>query len=188
MGNLRSVEKAFEHLGAPCRIQTHLDGIDRLVIPGVGAFGAAVSRLSPLFDDIRSAAGNGLPILGICLGMQLLLETSEEMGEHRGLGLIGGRVRYLPRDRGLKVPHIGWTRVLPVGHCSILESFAPDTQQYFVHSLYADCSDQADVSATAEYGIEFAAAVCRGNVRGVQFHPEKSGEVGLEILGRFSEC
>jgi glutamine amidotransferase len=188
MGNLRSVEKAFEHLGEPCRVSSDLRGCSKLVIPGVGAFGAAMNRLQPMREQLRDMAVAGVPILGICLGQQLLFETSEEMGQYTGLGLIPGTVRYLPRDLGLKVPHIGWSAITPLARCEVLAETTPGDQVYFVHSLYTECSDPAHVAATAEYGIVFPAAVRKDNVWGLQFHPEKSGNVGLSMLRRFAEC
>ena len=147
-----------------------------------------MERLEPLRDDIREYASAGNPLLGICLGQQLLFEVSEEMGEHEGLGLIPGRVRYLPRDKGLKVPHMGWSPLTPVENQNVCSTVIPGEQVYFVHSLYTDCTETGDVAATAEYGLRFPAAVQRKNIWGVQFHPEKSGDVGLRILKNFIEC
>jgi glutamine amidotransferase len=188
MGNLRSVEKAFQNLGAECQVRSQLRGSDKLVIPGVGAFGAAMERVGPLASEIRAFADGGAPVLGICLGQQLLFEVSEEMGEHAGLGLLPGRVRYLPRDRGLKVPHIGWS---PLAICrvdGIADRIHDGEQVYFVHSLYTECADPNDTVAIADYGLRFPAMVQRGNVHGTQFHPEKSGEVGMRILRSFVDC
>ena len=157
MGNLRSVLKAFETLGVPVRLVERVEGIDKLVIPGVGAFGAAMERIGPLGDEIRAFAAGGGPTLGICLGQQLLFEESEEMGQHAGLGLIAGRVRYLPTE-GQKVPHMGWS---PLSYRHDMGG-EENEQVYFVHSLYTDCTDPTDVAATATYGIEFPAMVERG--------------------------
>lgn len=188
MGNLRSVEKAIEFLGYRCAVSQSLAGAAKLIIPGVGAFGAAMERLSPLKKEILTFAESGQPLLGICLGQQLLFESSEEMGQYAGLGLIAGRVRYLPSNVGLKVPHIGWSPL----HYRISTGLARDgkeaEQVFFVHSLYTECSDEADIAATATYGLEFAAAVQKVNVWGTQFHPEKSSAVGLRILKNFLEC
>jgi len=191
MGNLRSVSKAVEHLGFKVSIQRDLSGATKLILPGVGAFGAAMACLAPLRDSIRKFADSGAPVLGICLGQQLLFESSEEMGAHDGLGLLKGRVRYLPKDAGLKVPNIGWSGLHTCGRdgarpSTVLVRGVEDGEQvYFVHSLYTECEDPNDVAATAEYGLTFPAAVERGNVFGCQFHPEKSGEVGLRILRNF---
>lgn len=185
MGNLRSVLKAFESLGVKVGLVERLSGVERLVIPGVGAFGAAMERIGPLRDEIRAFAAGGAPILGICLGQQLLFEESEEMGHHTGLGLVPGRVRYLPAE-GRKVPHMGWSPLTYRRHDGLTEGGVENEQVYFVHSLYTDCADPADVAATADYGVEFPAMVARGNVWGAQFHPEKSGAVGLRMLERFA--
>lgn len=188
MGNLASVEKALRFLGADCVVSPSLEGAEKLVIPGVGAFGAAMERLLPLRDDIRAFAASGRPLMGICLGQQLLFDSSEELGQHEGLGLIAGKVKYLPKDRGLKVPHMGWSPI------TICQADGPGVgvedgeQVYFVHSLYTECADPNDIAAVAEYGLKFPAMVRRGNVWGAQFHPEKSGEVGLRILRNFVEC
>lgn len=188
MGNLRSVEKAVEHLGFECRVQPNLKGATKVILPGVGAFGAAMARLAPLADDIRRFAAEGGPLLGICLGQQLLFETSEEMGEHQGLGLVPGRVLYFPPDLGLKIPHMGWNEVRFRRTDGIGQGAKPGEQVYFVHSLYCSCADENHVAAECTYGLTFSAAVQCGNVWGTQFHPEKSGDVGLRILGNFLGC
>ena len=188
MGNLRSVQKALEALGARNEISDHIGKAEKLIIPGVGAFGAAMERLTPMREEIRQFAASGKPLLGICLGQQLLFEGSEELGEHDGLGIVPGRVRYLPGDAGLKVPHVGWSGLSYRHMDGLAQGGHGGEQVYFVHSLYTDCADGKDVLATAEYGIEFPAAIMRGNVWGAQFHPEKSGAVGLRMLRKFVEC
>ena len=188
MGNLRSVEKAVGSLGFNCRVQSDLQDATKLIIPGVGAFGAAMERLSPLREEIRAFATGGAPLLGICLGEQLLLESSEELGECEGLGLIGGRVRYLPQVGSLKVPQIGWNEAAFRLGSRLGAGVKAGDQLYFVHSLYTDCADREDVAASTSYGIEFASAIERGNIWGTQFHPEKSGDVGLRILNNFLQC
>lgn len=188
MGNLRSVEKAVEFLGFECRIQPNLKGATKVILPGVGAFGAAMSKLAHLANDIRSFAREGGPLMGICLGQQLLFETSEEMGVHKGLGLVPGRVKYFPADMGLKIPHMGWNELKFLRSDGIGEGAAAGEQVYFVHSLYCDGSEPGDIAAESTYGLTFTAAVQRGNVWGAQFHPEKSGDVGLRILGNFLRC
>jgi glutamine amidotransferase len=147
-----------------------------------------MERLAPLRDDIRAYAAAGNPVLGICLGQQLLFDSSEELGEHDGLGLVPGRVRYLPRDRELKVPHMGWSSLHLLNPGFLLKEIAEGEQVYFVHSLYTECEDRTHIAATASYGVEFPAVVHRDNVWGAQFHPEKSGDVGLRILKSFVEC
>jgi glutamine amidotransferase len=192
MGNRRSVQKALEHVGARVAVTRDprsLAAADALVVPGVGAFGAAMSSLSELdlLAPIRDAAGAGRPVLGICLGMQLLFERSYELGDTVGLGLLGGQVTRLDvGTSGLRIPHIGWNDVsferpspltagLPEDGCAF----------YHVHSLAAHPEDPADVIATTEYGERFATVVGHGNVLGVQFHPEKSSRDGLALLGNF---
>jgi glutamine amidotransferase len=184
---LRSVEKAILAVGGTCTVSERVHG-DKLIIPGVGAFGAAMERLGPIADEIRAFAHSGNPLLGICLGQQLLFEASEEQGEFAGLGLIPGRVRYLPANVGLKVPHVGWSALRGIRQGALTSEVRHGDQVYFVHSLYTDCAESDDIAATSYYGIEFPAMVRRGNIWGAQFHPEKSGAVGLRILKGFIEC
>ncbi|MBZ0214734.1 MAG: imidazole glycerol phosphate synthase subunit HisH [Nitrospirae bacterium] len=184
MGNLKSVKKAIDFLGYDSRIQNDLQGATKLIIPGVGAFAEAMKHLAPFREEIEAFANSGRPVMGICLGQQLLFEHSEEHGGSEGLGLLPGVVRYLPRLEGLKVPHMGWN-TLQVRDRVLFEGIDPGSQVYFVHSLYTECVEQADIAATSTYGIEFPAAVRRENVWGCQFHPEKSGIIGLAILRNF---
>lgn len=184
MGNLKSVKKAIDFLGYDSRIQNDLQGATKLIIPGVGAFAEAMKQVQPFREEIEAFANSGRPVMGICLGQQLLFERSEELGGAEGLGLLPGVVRYLPRIEGLKVPHMGWN-TLHVRDRVLFEGIDPGSQVYFVHSLYTDCVDQSDIAATSTYGIEFAAAVRRENIWGCQFHPEKSGIIGLAILRNF---
>jgi glutamine amidotransferase len=190
MGNRRSVQKALEHVGARAAITgdhetlLHADG---LVVPGVGAFPLAMRNLHDLglVELLRERAGASVPLLGICLGMQLLFERSEELDSTEGLGLIAGEVRWLD-GRGLRIPHIGWNEVRferdsPLS-CGLPH---PGCPLYHVHSLAAHPADPADVIATCEYGERFATIVARGTVTGVQFHPEKSSVHGLTMLGNF---
>ncbi len=188
MGNLRSVEKAIQALGGSCQVSTDVRGAEKLIIPGVGAFGAAMERLHPLRQEIRAFAASGQPLFGICLGQQLLFDSSEELGRYEGLGIVPGQVRYLPRGNGLKVPHVGWSPLSYRRHEGLAAGGSEGEQVYFVHSLYTECEDPSDVLATATYGLEFPAAVMRGNVWGAQFHPEKSSAVGLRMLRQFIEC
>lgn len=187
MGNVRSVQKAFEHLGERATIGTDIARADRLVIPGVGAFGEAMANLAPYANDLRAFARSGQPMLGICLGQQLLFETSEEHGEHQGLGILPGRVRYFPPESGLKVPMIGWAPLQVDKPQGIMRQTPSETKVYFVHSLYVKC-DPEYVTAFAEYGIRYAAAVQLGNVHATQFHPEKSSHAGLAMLEEFLKC
>ncbi len=190
IGNIRSVEKALRHLGAPVRITRDPDEIrsaDRIVFPGVGAFGdgmEAVRRLG-LETPLREAIDAGTPFLGICLGMQLLFQVSEEMGEHQGLGIFPGRVVRFPDGMGLKVPQIGWNQLHRQRPHPLLEGVPDGAYVYFVHSYYCRPADPSLVLATTDYGLEYASVVGRGHVFGLQFHPEKSQAVGLRILRNF---
>ncbi|MBC7242488.1 MAG: imidazole glycerol phosphate synthase subunit HisH [Anaerolineae bacterium] len=190
IGNLRSVQKAFEHVGAPVRLissPAELEGARAIVLPGVGAFGDGMRNLQEagFVEPLSRAVEAGVPLLGICLGMQLLFEESEEMGIHRGLGLLRGRVRRFAG--GLKVPQIGWNQLF-WRRPNPLQAGIPDgAYAYFVHSYYVEPADPDDVLAVTEYGISYASIVGRGNLLGVQFHPEKSQAVGLRILRNFVE-
>jgi imidazole glycerol-phosphate synthase subunit HisH len=178
-GNLHSLGKALELQGARVRAGTAIDGADALVLPGVGAFGAAAGRLAPYRDAIRAAAADGLPVLGICLGMQLLLDTSEE-GGGAGLGLIRGTVRRMDAAR---VPHIGWN---VVRSADPLFGGVDGERFYFANSYVADPANAGAIVARTLYeGEDFTAAVRIGNVVGTQFHPEKSGAAGLRLLANF---
>lgn len=188
INNLRSVEKAIQFLGFECRVQENLGGASKVIIPGVGAFSKAMERLEPLRNEICAFANSGQPLLGICLGQQLLFDRSDEFGDTAGLGLIPGQVRYLPPAAGLKIPHMGWSEVTFKPQSLLGKHIATGDRVYFVHSLYTECADPNDVAATTTYGIQFASAVQRGNIWGTQFHPEKSGAVGLQILRNFLEC
>lgn len=190
--NLRSVMHALHHLGVDAHVADHpggLRGADAIILPGVGAFGAGMAQIRArgFEDPVRRAAADGLPLLGICLGMQFLFEVSEEMGEYSGLGLLGGRVQRFPEDRmgGLKVPHMGWNQLHPARESALLAGLPEAAYAYFVHSYYCAPSDPADTLATTDYGLDFTSVVARGNVYGVQFHPEKSQAVGLRILRNF---
>jgi imidazole glycerol-phosphate synthase subunit HisH len=181
-GNLHSLGKALEAQGARVGAGTAIDDIDALVLPGVGAFGAAAARLAPYRDAIREAADGGLPVLGICLGMQLLLDTSAE-GAGAGLGLIPGTVRRLEGDR---VPHMGWNVVRST--TDPLFQGIEDERFYFANSYAAAPRDAAAITAVAPHeGGSFPATIRAGNVVGTQFHPEKSGPVGLRLIRNFVE-
>jgi glutamine amidotransferase len=187
MGNLRSVEKAFAHVGVHARVTRDAGEISHaagLVLPGVGAFPKAMAAVRELGLDelVRSAE---VPVLGICLGMQLLFEESAELGGAEGLGLLRGRVEPLDAP-GLKVPQIGWNAVTWRRRTSLDEGLGTETAFYHVHSFAPRPADEADVLGTATYGSEFVSAVARGSVYGVQFHPEKSGADGLRLLANFA--
>jgi imidazole glycerol-phosphate synthase subunit HisH len=190
MGNRRSVEKALEHVGAAAVISSDpraLSEADGLVLPGVGAFPAAMARLRALeLDDfVRERAAAGAPLLGICLGMQLLFDSTTELGGAEGLGLLGGSVARLDAA-GLRLPHIGWNLVTWQRPSALTSGLAPARAFYHVHTFAAVPSDPADVLGEADYGGPFASAVAREPVFGVQFHPEKSSADGLALLENFT--
>ncbi|MBC8446824.1 MAG: imidazole glycerol phosphate synthase subunit HisH [Chloroflexi bacterium] len=205
MGNLRSVEKAVERVGGQAVITAEpemLQAAQGMILPGVGAFGDAMQNLrarrlvKPLLRQITA----GKPFLGICLGMQLLFEESEEMGHHQGLGLLRGQVVRLPSaplrpcspaplppcsPAPLRVPHTGWNQLHIRQESPLLTGVTDGSYAYFVHSYYVAPADEAIVLATTDYGRDYASVVARGNLFGVQFHPEKSQEVGLRMLRNF---
>lgn len=194
MGNLGSVEKALKHIGSDCVITSDaavIDGASGVILPGVGSFAPAMDELESrgLIAPIRNCVSSGKPFLGICLGMQLMLEGSEENGAERGdengivkgLGIIPGFVRRFP-DTGLKVPQMGWNKLTDVTGRLLTEG----DYVYFVHSYYCDVADASDVAARTEYGIKYCSSFERENIFGMQFHPEKSGEAGLNILSKFA--
>jgi glutamine amidotransferase len=193
VGNLRSVQKALERVGATAIVTSDpaaLDAAQGMVLPGVGAFGDGMDHLRArrLVDPVLRQVEDGKPLLGICLGMQLLFEQSQEMGLHQGLGLLPGRVVRFP-DSELKVPHIGWNQLRMTGprpEMTLLQDIPDGAYAYFVHSYYAAPDDPGDLLATTEYGLEFASVVGRGRIYGAQFHPEKSQEVGLQLLRNFA--
>ncbi|MCC6905840.1 MAG: imidazole glycerol phosphate synthase subunit HisH [Anaerolineae bacterium] len=190
-GNLRSVNNAFVHLGARVKTVSHpeeLAGAEKIVLPGVGAFGAGMAALREkgFEEPIKDAVRAGVPLLGICLGLQYLFESSDEMGIHTGLGLLPGRVTRFPAA-GPKVPHIGWNQLIQRDGHPLLAGVPDRAYAYFVHSYYVEPADTADVIATSEYGIAFTAVAGRDNVFGIQCHPEKSQAVGLRILKNFIE-
>ncbi|MCA1567655.1 MAG: imidazole glycerol phosphate synthase subunit HisH [Acidobacteria bacterium] len=189
VGNLRSVGKAFEAMGCEAIISGDaavLRAAKRLVLPGVGAFGACMKALRERgFDEIvRERAAEGTPILGVCVGMQLLFEESEEFGRTRGLELLGGRVRRFSQE--LLAPQTGWNQISPCGSHPLLEEIEEGTFFYFVHSFYCEPSEREVVCAETEYGVRYASVVARASVCGVQFHPEKSQSAGLRLLRNFA--
>ncbi len=191
MGNLRSVEKALERVGAEASITKDPRAVraaDGVILPGVGAFPAAMRRVRELELDalVAERLSAGVPVLGICLGLQLLLERSSEQGGEEGLGLMPGDVGELA-TRGLKLPHIGWERVRWERSSELTEGLATETPFYFVHSFGVRPSDGSDVLGTAEWGERFVCAVAHPPLYGVQFHPEKSSAAGLRLLANFAE-
>ena len=192
VGNLFSLKSSLDMIGAEAFVTGDAEEIkkaEKIILPGVGAFGDAANKLreTGLFEVIKEEAKNGKPIMGICLGMQMLFEKSYEYGEHEGLGLIKGEIRpieeVIPKE--LKVPHIGWNALEFTKESKLFKYIKDGDFVYFVHSYYgAECDS---VIAVSEYGAPLTAAVEKGNVSGCQFHPEKSGEVGLKILKAFCE-
>lgn len=190
MGNRRSMEKSLERAGATVVLTGDHDalrGVDGLVVPGVGAFGRAMESLneSGLTELIRERAAAGVPVLGACLGMQLLFERSSEFGEHEGLGLLPGEI--VPLDtRGLKVPHIGWNNVRWSRPSPLSEGLPDPAPFYHVHSFVPGLDLDSEIAlGISDYGSEFASVVGRGNVFGTQFHPEKSSRDGIALLANF---
>ena len=191
-GNLKSVKNALDHLGAAnMRASTAKEILlaDAVILPGVGEFGTAMAELERrgIKEAVIEAAGSGRPLLGICLGMQLLFEAGEESRGAKGLGILPGRVPRFPAEMGLKIPHMGWNSVMPLTENRLLDGLPEGSYMYFVHSFYVKAAERSDVSAISEYGLIFDAAVERGNIFGCQFHPEKSGAAGLAILKNFIE-
>ena len=193
VGNLFSLVCSFNAIGVEAKLTSDPEEIknaDKILLPGVGAFGDAAEKLfsSGLAEGVVQEAKRGKPILGICLGMQLLFEKSYEYGEHRGLGLIKGEIRpiadVIPTD--YKIPHIGWNALSFPKENALFKYLVGGNCVYFVHSYYAANCEES-VIATTEYGAPLTAAVANGNVYGCQFHPEKSGEIGLKILKAFAE-
>lgn len=189
VGNLRSVEKAFAATGCDAIVsgdEKVLRAAERLVLPGVGAFAACMKALSERGLDqlVREKANDGTPLLGVCVGMQLLFDESEEFGSTPGLGLLKGSVRRFAGD--LVVPHVGWNRIHQTGEHALFAGVTDGSFCYFVHSFYCQPEEQAVVAGETEYGHRYASVVARGNVCGVQFHPEKSQDVGLRMLKNFA--
>jgi len=189
VGNLRSVEKAFAATGCEALISSDeetLRAAHRLVLPGVGAFGACMKALKERGFDrlVREKASEGTPLLGVCVGMQMLFEESDEFGSTAGLGLLKGTVRRFGNE--LVVPQVGWNRIHQKREHVLFDGVEDGAFCYFVHSFYCQPRDEEDVVGETEYGQRYASVVARGNICGVQFHPEKSQDVGLRMLRNFS--
>ncbi len=190
-GNLCSVVNAFEHLGVKTVVTRDKDEIlsaKKVILPGVGAFGDAMENLNRfgLTDVVKETAFGGKPFLGICLGMQLLFEGSEETPGVKGLSILKGKILRIPASTGLKIPHMGWNSLETCGKATLFEGTGSDPFVYFVHSYYLKAEDEGDVAACTEYGVKIHASVEHGNIFGCQFHPEKSGKTGLKILENFA--
>ncbi len=195
MGNLRSVQKALQKVGGDAEIVSDPAGLaraDKLVLPGVAAFGDAIERLreADLDEAIVSAINDGLPYLGFCLGLQLLFDVSYEYGEHRGLGVLPGKVvrfdaSLTEQGRALRVPHIGWNHAWRRRPCPMLDGVADGEYFYFDHSFHVVPDDETIITTTTDYGLDFVSSVSRDNLFATQFHPEKSQAAGLRILENF---
>lgn len=190
VGNFRNVQKAFEAVGVTAEITSSVEAVEQaavVVLPGVGAFGDAMRHLRErgLDQPVLSAARSGKPLLGICVGLQLLFEESEEMGRHEGLGLLPGQVLRFPQ--GLTVPHMGWNQIEPQRDHPLLRHIEPGDFAYFAHSYVAAPAQAEHLIASTDYGQPFASVVGHDNICAIQFHPEKSQQVGLRILKNFVE-
>ncbi|MDA0282936.1 MAG: imidazole glycerol phosphate synthase subunit HisH [Planctomycetota bacterium] len=191
MGNLRSVQKAFEKLGVEavvCTKASDLAEAEKLVLPGVGAFRDAIGHLKDqdMVRPIRDHIAAGRPFLGICLGLQLLFDVSYEDGEFEGLGIVPGKVVRFKEQPELKIPHMGWNSLHFAGSSPLFEGIPAGSHVYFVHSYYVVPDDDSVVAASTEHGTEFCSSITRGNLFATQFHPEKSQSVGLRLLKNFA--
>ncbi len=192
MGNLASVQNAFAKLGKDTVVENDpqkFAAYDKIVLPGVGAFGDAMEHLRQrdMIDSIKKFAASGKPVLGICLGMQLLFQSSEEFGEHEGLGLTKGDVKAFDTTKfreNLKVPHMGWNRMFTKEH-PLFKGLDENHYLYFVHTYHVHCANEEDIIGQTEYGYRFTSAVAHENIMGIQPHPEKSHKNGLQILENF---
>lgn len=194
-GNLSSVKKALDYLGAESEITQDRDKIlsaSHVILPGVGSFGDAMNSMQKrgLVETVKEAALSGKPFLGICLGLQLLFEESDESPDVKGLGLLKGRIVTIPKDNGLKVPHMGWNSVELKQRNGIFDGIDDESYFYFVHSYYLKDADVDVVAGVTHYGVEIQCAVQKGNLSATQFHPEKSSKAGLKLLENFlkEEC
>ncbi len=191
MGNLRSVRNAMDEIGAKADLfsdPASVAGYDKIVIPGVGAFQEAMESLfsTGMNAALDAHVAAGKPLLGICLGMQLICSRSYEDGEHDGFGWIDAKVRRFPSAEGIKVPHMGWNAINFDQPHPLLSDVRPGADVYFVHSYYVDCANAEDSLGTTEHGIRFTSIVARDNLLGMQFHPEKSQHVGMQLLRNFA--
>jgi glutamine amidotransferase len=190
-GNLKSVQKAFQFLGQESvitRDYAEIKSADKVILPGVGAFGDAMAQLKKYELDkiIREVAQENVPLLGICLGLQLFFEGSEESEGVEGLNILDGQILRIPDAPGLKIPHIGWNSLKLQNEGRLFKDIPQDSYVYFVHSYYLKAKDEKIVKASTEYGVNIHASVEKGNVFACQFHPEKSGDTGLSILKSFA--
>lgn len=191
-GNLKSVEKALVSLGEDCIVTRDAEtilGADKVILPGVGAFGDAMEKLHRfgLVEVIRKVAATGTPFLGICLGLQLLFRSSDESPGVEGIGLLDGEIVSIPPKEGYKIPHMGWNSIEIKEGTGLFRGIENQSYVYFVHSYYLKADHPEDVAATTDYIVPIHASVEHGNVFACQFHPEKSGDVGLQILRNFCD-
>lgn len=191
-GNIKSVEKALKRLGQDVKVTRDKEEIlhaDKVILPGVGSFGDAMEKLVNygLKDVIYEVVDKNIPFLGICLGMQLLFERSDETPGVEGLGILKGEILRIPETFGLKIPHMGWNSLNFHGNGKLFKGLPSEPYVYFVHSYYLKAEEEEIVTATAEYGTCIHASVEKGQVFGCQFHPEKSGDIGIQILQNFVE-
>ena len=190
-GNLQSVKKAFDFIGAESVITDNpeiINSCDRILLPGVGSFGDAMDSMhkSGLVETVKQNALSGKPFFGICLGLQLLFEESEESPGVKGLGIFKGKIKKFSNDMCLKIPHIGWNSLEIKQKDTLFKNVPENSYVYFVHSYYLHAEDEEDVATVTNYGIDFHSAVGKNNIFATQFHPEKSGDVGLQILRNFA--
>ena len=191
-GNLKSVEKALVSLGEEVLVSRDSSEIlqaDKVILPGVGSFGDAMNNLDKfgLVDTIKKVTGNGIPFLGICLGLQLLFKESDETPGAEGLDILPGKILKIPAKDGFKIPHMGWNSLKFQNNGRLFKGIPEDSYVYFVHSYYLKAADEGIVTATTEYSTHIHASVEQGNVFACQFHPEKSSDIGIQILKNFVE-
>ena len=190
-GNLQSVKKAFDFIGAESVITDNpetINACDKILLPGVGSFGDAMDSMTQkgLVETVKQNAISGKPFLGICLGLQLLFEESEESPGVKGLGIFKGKIKKFSPDMGLKIPHIGWNSLEIKQKETLFKDIPENSYVYFVHSYYLHAEDENEIATVTNYGIDFHSAVGKNNIFATQFHPEKSGDVGLQILRNFA--
>ena len=191
-GNLRSVEKALISLGEDVVVSREADVLlaaDKVILPGVGAFGDAMNKLKEygLVEVINKIVAKNIPLLGICLGLQLMFEESDEAPGVKGLGLLKGKILRIPPKEGLKIPHMGWNSIDIKPQARLFKGIKNNSYVYFVHSYYLKADEEDIVAASTEYSVHIHASVESGNIFACQFHPEKSGDIGLKILKNFAE-
>lgn len=189
-GNLMSVKKALDFIGAENEVtmdKNKIKNASHIILPGVGSFGDAMASMAErdLVDIVRETSLSGKPFLGICLGLQLLFAESDESPNVKGLGVLDGKISLIPKKDGLKVPHMGWNSIEIKNNSGIFKNIPNNSYFYFVHSYYLNSANESEVAGVAQYGTEIQCAVEKGNLCATQFHPEKSGEIGLQLLKNF---